>query len=59
MSTMKSLLILFLLALNGVAPAQAPAQTTAPGRWPKKQAKVWLRSSRGSSGQLHPGHGDQ
>ena len=43
MSTMKSLLILFLLALNGVAPAQAPAQTTAPGRWPEKQAKDWYQ----------------
>ena len=43
MSTMKSLLILFLLALNGVAPAQAPAQTTAPGLWPEKQAGDWYQ----------------
>jgi cellulase (glycosyl hydrolase family 5) len=43
MSTMKSLLILLLLALIGVAPAQAPTQTTAPGRWPEKQAGDWYQ----------------
>lgn len=41
MSTMKSLLIMFLLSLNGVALAQATLQTTAPGRWPEKQADDW------------------
>jgi tetratricopeptide (TPR) repeat protein len=34
MSIMKILLILLLLALISVAPEPAPAQTTAPGRWP-------------------------
>jgi hypothetical protein len=40
---MKSLLILFLLALNGVALAQATAPTTAPGQWPEKQANDWYQ----------------
>jgi hypothetical protein len=43
MSTMKCLLILLLLAPGGVALAQAPAQTTAPGRWPEKQANDWYQ----------------